>query len=285
VKIDPGFALAYAWQAFCYTYLGATGQISAKKAFPVARRLTEKAFELQGAIAEAHLASGLIAMFYDWNWDQAGRSIRKALEISPGWAVGHHLYALYLSIMGRQEEAVTAMELAHSLDPMSSIMNYALGETYFCARRFHDALSQYQHTLDVNPNFRAAKNGLGYVLAEMGEFEKATNILKQVREEIGDELKGWTELGYVYAKSGRKQDAEECVRKLLLRQERDPDADLSIDLAVVYLGLGDFDNVFRYLNEAVDRRYGGVLFVKSNPGWDSLHSDPRFALLLQRIGM
>jgi TolB-like protein/class 3 adenylate cyclase/Flp pilus assembly protein TadD len=284
VVLDPRFALAYAWQAFCYTYLGALGQLSPTKAFPIAKGLTEKAFALDGAIVEANLASGLIALFYDWDWDLAGARIRKAIEISPGYATAHHLYGLYLTIMGNSDEAVAEIEIAHKLDPMSPVLSYVLAESYFHARRFHDAIQQCRETLLLNPTFRAAKNLLGWLYIGMGEIEKAITLLEETREEIGDELKGWSQLGYAYGLAGRRTDAEECIRKLSLLQERNPDSELSMDFSAVYQGLGDYDRVFHYLNEAIDHKLGGVIFMKSHPGWDALRADPRFKQLLQRIG-
>ncbi len=284
VRLDPRFALAYAWQAFCYTYLGALGQIPPKKAFPIAKELTEKAFKLQGAVVESYMASGLIALFYDWDWDLAGARIRKALEISPGYATAHHLHGLYLTIMGKSDEAVAEIEIAHKLDPMSTVLSYVLAEAYFHARRFHDAIQQCRETLLLDPTFRAAKNLLGWLYLEMGETEKAISFLEETRKEIGDDLKGWSELGYAYGVAGRRTDAEECIHKLTLLQKRDPEAELSVDFAVVYQGLGDYDNVFRCLNEAVDRKVGGLVFMKTHPSWDILRSDPRFKLILRRIG-
>lgn len=284
VILDPRFALAYAWQAFCYTYLGALGQLSPSKAFPIAKGLTEKAFSLDGAIVEANLASGLVALFYEWDWDLAGARIRKALEISPGYATAHHLYGLYLTIMGNTDEAVAEVEIAHKLDPMSPVLSYVLAESYFHARRFHDALQQCRETILLNPTFRAAKNLIGWLYIGMGEVEKAIALLEETREEIGDELRGWSQLGYAYGMAGRRGEAEECIRKLVLLQERNPETELSMDFSAVYQGLGDYDRTFQYLNEAIDRKVGGIIFIKSHPGWDVLRSDPRFKQLMSRIG-
>jgi tetratricopeptide (TPR) repeat protein len=118
----------------------------------------------------------------------------------------------------------------------------------------------------------------------MGEVDRAIGMLERSRMDIGDELKGWSELGYAYAVAGRRDDALECLRKLELRRDRDKDAELTMDIAVVQQGLGDKDAVFRHLNEAVDKRVGGVVFMQTHPGWDELRSDPRFADLLERIG-
>jgi TolB-like protein/class 3 adenylate cyclase/Tfp pilus assembly protein PilF len=284
VALDPRFAIAYAWQAFCYTYLGALGQLSPSKAFPIAKQLTEKAFSLDGAIVEANLASGLIALFYDWDWDLAGSRIRKAIEISPGYATAHHLYGLYLTIMAKTEEAVSEIEIAVKLDPMSPVLGYVLAEVYMHARRFHDSLDQCRQVLLLNPNFRAAKNLLGWLYAGMGEVDKAVELLERTRAEIGDDLKGWSQLGYTYALAGRRADAEECLRKLTMLQEREPDAELSLDFSTVYQGLGDYDRAIQYMSEAVDRRLGGVIFMKTHPGWDPLRAHPGFKELLDRIG-
>jgi tetratricopeptide (TPR) repeat protein len=284
-RIDPTFALAYAWQAFCYTYLGALGQLPPNKAFPAAKELTAKAFALKGAIAECHLASGLIDLFYEWNWDNAEIHMRKALEISPGNAAAHHLYGMYLTIVGDLEKSVAEVELSHKLNPFSPITSYALAEAYFCSRRYHDALNQCRQTLQIDPTFRAAKNLIAWIQIETGEIDKAIAFMEEIRKEIGDDLKGWTQLGFAYGIAGRRAEAEECLRKLKLRQERDPETQLNVDFAVVSIGLNDPDAAFRYLDAAMEQKAGGLVFMKTHPGWDRLRPDPRFRDLLRRIGL
>jgi len=285
VKLDPTFALAYACQAFCYTYLGALGQLAPTRAFPVAKQLTAKAFSLQGAIVEGFLSEGLIALFFDWDWDAAGANIRRAIGISPGMAAAHHLYSIYLAVVGDVEQSVAESELAQKLDPRSALINYSLAEAYVVARRFHEALSQCRHTLLIDPSFRAAKNLHAWIQIMVGEPEAAITLLRETRKEIGDDLKGWTELGYAYGCAGRRTEAEGCLRKLELLNERDTDAELSLDFAMVYKGLGDRDAAFRYLHQAVDRKSGGLVFMKTHPDWDEYRSDPRFGEILRRIGL
>ena len=82
---------------------------------------------------------------------------------------------------------------------------------------------------------------------------------------------------------GEKEKAEDCLNKLFLRQEQEPETSLNMDIAVVYAGIGNIDKVFEYLNKAFEERSGGILFIR-NPNWEAIHNDPRYHELIKKMG-
>jgi adenylate cyclase len=285
IQHDPTFAHAYAVLANCYVVLGATGQLTPRKAFPKAMEAAERAISLNDALAECHNALGLVRMFYQWDWEGAEQSFLRAIGINPGLADVHHTYGLLKSFTGNIDDALREITLALSLDPLSLPIHNTLAGVYFTAERFGEAEEHNSRILEMDPTFRAAKNNLGWLHLARGKAEEAVRLFQETQRETGDELKGVTTLGFAYARSGRREEALECVRKLQKRQEVDPDSSLSTDLALVYAGLDDRDSALRYLQQAVDDRLGGLVFFFTNPLLRNLRSDPRFARIAKSVGL
>jgi len=285
IQLDPMFAHAYAVLANCHVVLGATGQLTPKKAFPKAMEAAERAIALNDALAECHNALGLVRMFYRWDWEGAERSFHRAIEINPGLADVHHSYGLLKSFTGHIEDAIREISLALSLDPLSLPILNSLAGVYFSTEKLDEAEECNNRILDMDPTFRAAKNNLGWLYLARGDAGEAIRVFEETQRETGDELKGVTTLGFAYAKAGRREDALECIRKLQKRQEIDPDSSLNTDLALVYAGLGDNDNALGFLGKAVEDRLGGLVFFFTNPLLRDLHSDSRFSRIAKSIGL
>src|SRR5690554_4144770 len=285
LKIDPDFVYAYIGLATSYLILGSMGYLDPKTVLPKTKALAEKALELDDTISESHFCYALVQLFYEWDWEKAHQSFRRAIEINPGSADVHYTYALYLIAMGRLREALAEVEKAHTLDPLSLPINMQLGSTYYYSRRFEDAITQYKKILELDPNFRNALYGMGWSYMAMNEVDKAIEVILQAQKQAGNDLKGVSALDYAYAKAGNREKAEECIQKLKKRKELDMQASLNIDLAIVYAGLKNYDKTFHYLNLAYEERSGGVIFLNVHPEWALLKSDPRFDELIKKIGL
>ncbi|MBI4535389.1 MAG: tetratricopeptide repeat protein [Ignavibacteriae bacterium] len=284
IRIDPDFSLAYSGLAACYVVLGTTGQMSPKKSYPKAKEYAQKALALDADLMESHLSLATVKLFFDWNFEGAERSFQKALELNPGSAEVHHIYGIHLSLMGKKEEAISELEKARSLDPLSLPINDYLGVVYSVGGRFEDAEKVFLKNLELEPSFRSSKNNLAWLYLVNGETEKAIEMFEQTRRETGDELKGTTLLGVAYAKGGRLEEARKCLDILYQRQQRDVDASLTLDLALLHLTLNDLDKAFDYVEAAYEERLGGLLFVRINPIWQDVHSHPRFLALMKKMG-
>ncbi|MGE5848094.1 MAG: adenylate/guanylate cyclase domain-containing protein [Ignavibacteria bacterium] len=283
--IEPDFVYAYIGLSNSYLVLGSMGYLDPKTSLPKCKVYAEKAIELDDKISESHFSLALVQLFYDWDWENAYKSFQKALEINPGSADVHHTYALYLTAVGRLNEALVEVKKAHLMDPLSLTINMELGSTYYYLNRTDEAIEQYKKTLELDPNFRSALYGLGWIYLSKGEVQKSIDTVKEAQRLAGNDLKGVTILGYAYAKAGMPEKTQECIAKLIKRKELDMQAYLNMDLAIIYLGLEDYDKVFHYLNLAYEDRVGGLIYLNVSPEWAHLKSDPRFIDLTKRIGI
>jgi len=207
------------------------------------------------------------------------------LKINPGSADVHHTYAIYLTVVGRLNEALDEIKKAHLLDPLSLTINMQLGTTYYYLNRAEEAIDQCRKTLELDPGFRSAFYDMSWIYMSKGETQKAIELIKEAQRLAGNELKGVTALGYAYAKAGQPEKAEECIAKLLKRKDLEMQANLNMDLAIIYLGLEDYDKVFHYLNLAYEDRIGGLIYLNVSPEWAHLKSDPRFKEIIRKIGI
>ena len=281
--MEPDFAPAHSSLAFCYTMLGAMGQIPNREAYPKARKYALNAIKLDDTLADAHTALGLISVFVDWDFDSALHSFKRAISLSPGDAKVYHAYYVYLIAVGNLDEAIKVTQKAVQLDPLSLPINKALGDALLNSKNYNKAIEQFDKTLELDPNFRAAIEAKGWALLLKGENEKAIEILKEYQSKTGDPLKGQTALGYAFAVSGYTDEAKKCLQKMGQRENKYKDVNLNMDYAVIYTGLKDFDKVFYYLEKSLDE--GNVaFFFKVHPFAEDLRKDHRFQEYLKKIG-
>ncbi len=285
LEMEPEFAAAYSWLSYCYIVLGAMGNLLPKIAYPKAKEFAHKALELDDELYDSHLSIALVKIFYEWDCDEAYKSVKRALELNPGAGRAHHVYAMYLQTGGRMEEAVREMEQAARLDPLSLPINNHLANVYFSAERYDDALRQLDGILEIDSTYRAAIELKGVSLLMKGEIEKAIETFERNQTLTGTYARGVTGLGYAYAKAGRLEDAKNCLRKLETRQQQEKQELLSMDFVIFYIGLGDFDKAYYHLEKAVEARLGDIIFMRSNPAYKEFRQDPRYKALMKKIGL
>jgi len=282
ISMEPDFAPAHSSLAFCYTMLGAMGQMANRIAYPKARKFALKAIELDSELASAHVSLGLVKIIVDWDLDGAYNSLQKALELSPGDGKIYHAYYVYLTAVGKVDEAVETMQQAAQLDPLSLPINQALGETLLNAGKYDEAIEQLDKTLELDPNFRSAIETKGWAYLMKKDYEKGIETFKEFQEKTGDPLKGQTGLGYAYAVAGDVEKANECLQKIKKRLASDKDVSLDMDSLIIYAGLKDFDKVFYYMSKSLDD--GSVaFFLRTHPFAEEIRKDPRFDECLKKI--
>jgi TolB-like protein/tRNA A-37 threonylcarbamoyl transferase component Bud32 len=276
---DPGSALAYAGLAESYGILPWYGGGLPKEAFPKAKAAAVKALELDDFLAEAHAALGFVLLYWDWDWSAAEGELKRAIELKPGYVVGHHWYAEYLSAMGRHEEAIAQVRRAQDLDPLSPLMLAIGGEVCFYARRYDEAIEQCQKALELDSNYALAHANLAWGYLGKGlhgeaiaEFEKAARLYGSDRT-LG--------LPLAYAAAGRRGEA---LKMLDLAREQSKRGEISPWwLAQMYLGLGEKQKALEWLEKAYEEHDPRMAFLKVEPLLDALRSDPRFQNLLRRM--
>lgn len=285
VELNPTFAEAYAGLAYCYSFLGATGRLLPKEAFPKAEEAAKKSLKLDGRLPDSQLALAVVRLFHYWDFKGAQKYLNRALAIQPDSSKIRYVQAMYLKVRGKNKAAIRVLSEALQKNPLSLYINTDLARAYLNAGMPAEALEQYNKTLELDSNFRSAIEGKGWAFVAMGDFESARKVFESYHKTIGHPLKGITQLGFIYGKLGDLNKAQYYLDLIKQRDEEDPEVMLQVDYAVVYLGMGDYDKVFEYLWQAVDERLGSVLFINSNPIWEELKSDDRFFDLLKKIGL
>lgn len=281
IELDPNFAQGYSALAACYVYLGASGQIPNRIALEEAKKEALKAVSMDDQIPDGYLSLAMANLF-DWNWDDAYKSFQRALELSPNNADAHHYYAYYMMSINNKRKAVIEAEKAHELDPLSLPINAFLGDMYLNAGMILDAIEQYKRTLEIDTTFRAAINGLGWAYYQGGNLEEAIKLFKKYQEIAGDDFKSTASLGYVYAKMGEREKVNECLDRIKLQEQKVSEVNYNIDYALIYLGMGNYDKVFEYLNKAFDDKLGALIFIRGR-SWKEIHDDQRFKELLLKM--
>ena len=176
---DPSYAQAYAGLADSYNMLGQYEIVPPSEAFPRAEAAALRALDLDETLAEAHTSLGWARMS-QWRWQEAEREFQRAIELNPGYATAHHWYARYLSWSpGRIDEALAEIKRAQELEPLSLIINSALGEALDWAGRYDEAIEQFRKTLELNPNFAPAHQFLSLPLGQKSMHEEAIAELEK----------------------------------------------------------------------------------------------------------
>jgi TolB-like protein/Flp pilus assembly protein TadD len=284
IEKDPNFALAYAGLAD--SYVVPANQRPPRETMPKAKMAALRALELDETLAEAHASLGRVLATYEWDWPGAEKEFKRAIELNPRYAVAHQWYGGWLQAMGRHGEAIAERKKAHDLDPLSLVINFEWGLSFYFARDYDQAIKQLQATLELDHNFRPAQAHLAAAYEQKGMYDEAIAGFKKAISMQGGT--GGNEillpsLGHVYAVSGKKNEALKVLDELKQRSAKEfvP----ATSFAFVYAGLGEKNQAFAALGQAYQDHLFQIQWLKVEPRWDSLRSDPRFAELIHRMGL
>ena len=287
VAQDPKYALAYAGLADAYALVGIAeyGIRPPAEVMPKAKEAARRAIELDPSLAEAHTTLAHMAAFYDWDWDAADEAFRHAVELNKDYPMSHHWNALYLAAMGRHEEALAAENRALALDPLSLIINKNVGTILYYARRYDDAVSQYLRTLELDPAFVRTHYYLGLAYEQLGLAERAVAEFQKATELSGGNTVCSALLAHAYAAAGDEDRAREVRDDLIAARQGGGRHVPAFNIALAYLGLGDIDEAFNWLNSALDERSSWLVSLNVEPLFDTIRADPRFAQLIEGVGL
>ena len=284
VKEDASFAQAHVGLADCYNALGtvAVGALSPIKARQLAETAAAKALELDPTLADAHSALGYVK-HYNWNWHAAEQDFKRAIELNQNSANAHNFYAGYLMSRGRVDESIAASNRARELDPFSLAISAQRGFLLENARRYDEAVEQLRSVIAMDPNHYQAYWILGHTYAAKGQFEDAI-VAAQKAVDLSQRSPGALGvLGLAYGLGGHKAEANKILNELLkLNESRYVTPAAMVN---VYIGLGDKDQAFAWLEKAYQERSNYVAYLKVFPIVDPLRSDRRFSELIRRVGL
>ncbi len=280
---DPRFALAYAGLAD--SYVVPAYRLPPREAMPKAKAAAMRALELDETLAEAHSSLGRVLASYDWDWTNAEKEYKRAIELNPRYAVAHQWYGGYFQAMGRHNEGIAERKKAHELDPLSLIINAELGMAFYYARDYDQAIEQFQKTLELDPNFPATRAWLPAAYEQKRMYDEAIAESKNAIQMRGANEVGFLRagLGHVYAVTGKKSEARMLLDEL--KQASEQEYVPATSVALIYAGLGEKDQAFAWLDKAYEQRAFQMQWMKIEPRWDSLRADPRFQDLIRRVGL
>jgi TolB-like protein/Tfp pilus assembly protein PilF len=273
---DPGFALAYAGLADCYSLFPSYGytQPPPREAYKRAKAMAERALRLDPTLAEAHTALAYVKATADWDWDGAEREFRAALHANPNYSTCRQWHAAYLAGLGRYEEALAEIQYARDVDPSSLIINGWVALILGYAGRPGEALEQAKATVQMDPGFAVGHFFLGTVYAKRHEYRQAVQEFRKAVDLDRDSTTYLTALGSAYGLSGQPDQARKVLAELA---ETAKDRHVSpYGIASIYASLGEKDQAYHWLDKAFRERDGGMGNLKVDPNWDPLRRDKRF---------
>jgi TolB-like protein/DNA-binding winged helix-turn-helix (wHTH) protein/Tfp pilus assembly protein PilF len=281
LRLDPGYAPAYAGLADSYALYGSYGWArSGDNPWTRAIAAAEKALELDALLADAHTSRARIALNYELDWARAGNGYRRALELNPGYANAHHWYGYYLMLSGRVKEGEASMRRALELDPLSPIINANIGMCSYVSRQYDDAIVHWHKALEMHRHYRLLHDYLTSAYAAKGTYGEA---LAELEKGIALSGSGPWELSmraYVFGRMGRTKDARSELSALLSSDDPPP-----YFIALAYVGLGENDKAFAWLEKTLEQRSGPFNEVNADPLFDPLRTDARFSALVRRMGV
>jgi TolB-like protein/cytochrome c-type biogenesis protein CcmH/NrfG len=280
---DPAYGLAYAGLADTYSYLSFFNVVPSRQAMPKAKAAAAKALEIDNDLAEAHVSLGYVSFTYEWDWSAAGEHFEQALALNPAYSRAHTFYAFYLSSLGRSEEALAVAKRALDLDPASPAVSHSLAVQLYLARKFDRATEQVHDTLEMDANFAISYAVLGEVYLSQRMYREGLLALEKYSALSRSSATSLALLGYSHARLGELKEALQKIEELKAASTQGfvP----AFFVALVYAGLENQDQAFTWLEKAYEERFNRLAYLKVEPLWDPLRSDPRFADLLRRVGI
>ena len=283
IERDPRYARAYSGLADAYTTLGYLSHLAPREVFPRANEAATRAVGLDATLTEPHTSLAYVRFYYDWDWTGAEAEFRRALTLNPNYPTAHHWYAVFLTAMGRFEEARAAIGRAQALDPTSLIINTDLGFVLYYSHQYDAAIQQLQMVIEMNADFPLARLWLGRAYQAQRRYDDAIAEFRRIESA----LHGWpvvrAAIGHVEGVSGRAYEALETLDGLhRLAKERYV---TPYGVALVHAGRGDNDQALAWLARALADRSHWLVWLKLDPRLDALRSDRRYTELLQAVGL
>lgn len=273
---DSNYAAAYAGLADASAVQAYMGFVSDSDVFYKARSATQKAFQLDSQIPESHIALALLDYLYFWNFREAEDELRAALALDPNSAYVHVNFCWFYADLGKAGDMLKECRRAAEIDQFSPIYNMSLTLAFIYSRDYERALQQAKKALEMEPANDSAISWLGYVYERMGNYEKAMEQWEKLAKLYGNDRYA-TEMMQTFATSGYRGFLEKDAAHYEAQHDYS-------SVANDYALLGDKDAAFAALSKAFSIRTA-VLFIKIDPAYDNLRSDPRFTDLLHRIGL
>ncbi len=283
VEKDPSYALAFTGLAESYVLLGWNSYLPPKDAFPKGKAAAMTALRLDAELGEAHTPLAAALWLYDWRWQEAQTEFRRSLELNPAYPTANHWHAEYVMTMGHQLEAIAKMKNSQELDPLSLIINVAIGWAFYMARRYDEAIDQLLRTVELDPNYPVTHWILGLLYRKTGRYELAITAGEKGVNLSGGSPMMRAALAHTYGESGRAKEARQVLGDLTELANHKYVAPHFF--AGIHIGLGENERAIEYLEKSWEDHSHWLIYLHLDPSMDALRSNPGFQDLLRRVGL
>ncbi len=282
IQLDPSFARAYTGIADCYGVF-AYYYMPPRATLAKARDAAARALELDPTLAEAHTSMAFVKQKLERDWAAAEREYRRAMELDPDYVWAPHWYSLLLAVMGRHQESFVQIKRALEIEPTSAQMTMVHGMLFYLARFYDRAVEELKKALDLEPQHVLATFYLGLAHLESGRPEEALALVSRSAELSGN-APFWVQgIGYVHATAGRRDLAEGVLTKI--REMMSKAYFSPVFMALIHFRLGEPDRGFEWLDKAFVDGDHWLEYIKVFPGFDNARGDPRYAALVEKLGL
>ena len=280
VQQDGRYALAYAGLADTYSLMGDYGYLASSEAWPKAKTAAMQALDIDNTLAEAHTSLGLVKEHFEWDWPDAEREFRRAIELNPNSANAHHWFGEYLTNMGQFEEGLRETRKAEEIDPLSRLINTTIGWQLYLASQNAEAIEQLRKVLDIDPKFAPARRLLEDVYAAMGKYKEAVAEREKMLSLFGSsELAASVEEDF--SKSGYRGVLQSWVAGLTEVSKHGHVPSYSIGEA--YMRIGEKGKAIEWLQQAYDEHDTELVSLGVEPVFNPVRGDARFREILTRM--
>ena len=282
IELDPQYALAYAGLADARIVLGFYGKYAPPEVMPLASKAATRALEIDDMLAEAHISEGCVEAVYQWDWSSAEKQFQRGIELKQEYAVGHHWYAInYLTPLERFEEAQMSIQKALELEPSSLVINSTLGLVYYFSRDYQKAIENLEKTLQMDPDYPVTHFFLGRTLVQVSRFSEAMEHFQKALKFYGDSTNMLATFAHAAALAGKPE-----ITKKIITQLQDISKQMYVsayDMASIYIGLGQSDEAFKWLEKAFEEHAYLLIYLKVDPLMDPLRPKKHFKKILQKV--
>jgi TolB-like protein/Flp pilus assembly protein TadD len=279
---DPNYVLAFVGLADCYGVLNEYAGIPSSETLPQSKAYAERALAIDGQLAEPHATLGLVNDL-SWQFGEAEKQFKQAIKLNPNYPTAYHWYSILLKNVGRNDEAAAMIKRAQELDPLSSVISVNVSRMYQLQNNHDASIENSLKIIELDPNFAPAYEYLALSYLKRGRnaeaiaaAEKGTELTNRAGIHLGD-------MGYVYAATGKRSEALAIIKELEAKYARREA--IGQYIAAVYVGLGDKDKAFEWLEKDFQARNGKMPEIRWQLQFDSLREDLRYKDLLKRIGL
>jgi tetratricopeptide (TPR) repeat protein len=281
IRLDPNFARAYSGMAHAFITSGNVGGGLSRVEYEKAKQAVTKALELDNNLAEGYAVRGELKLTYEWDFVGAEKDLLRAIELEPNSDLAHDLYAMYLSVRGRFDEAIAESKTALEIDPNSVKYQQFNGVILYRARRYDESILQFKRVVEVDENFATAYGWLMLAYEMKGDNAGAYEwFMKNQKRANSEHIELYQNAYETLGWQGVRQKLLE-LEKL---SEQKPSSNY-YRLARQCAMLGEKEQAFEYLNKAIEKRHGQLTMLYVEPSFDILRDDPRFDELVRRVGL